>query len=81
MGPDIFAVLAPFAYAYLGTSAALLALPILVVSTLRRIDPRIVFAKLLKPIALAAATRNSLRCIPTALEAMKRGTAHPARTL
>jgi proton glutamate symport protein len=71
IGPDVYAVLAPFAYAYLAASAFLLAMPFLVVSMVLQLDPRIVLAKLLKPLALAAATRNSLVCIPTTLETMK----------
>jgi proton glutamate symport protein len=71
LGPEIYAILAPFAYAYLVASALLLVIPILAVSIGLRLDPRIVFAKLLKPIALGAATRNTLVCIPAALETMK----------
>jgi len=71
IGPDVYAVLAPFAYAYLAASALLLAMPFLVLSIVLQLDPRVVFAKLLKPLALAAATRNSLVCIPTTLETMK----------
>ena len=71
IGPDIYAVLAPFAYAYLVTSALLLLLTVCVVSVALRRDPRTVFAKLLKPIALGGATRNSLVCIPAVLETLK----------
>lgn len=70
-GPDIYVVLAPFAYTYLAANALLLVTPILVVSFVLRLGPRIVFAKFLKPLALAAATLNALICAPTVLETMK----------
>ncbi len=70
-GPDIYLVLAPFAYTYLAANALLLVLPILVVSFVLRVGPRVVFAKFLKPLALAVATLNALICAPTVLETMK----------
>jgi Na+/H+-dicarboxylate symporter len=72
LGPDIYAILAPFAYAFLATSAVLLLMPIVVVSVWLRRDPRLVFAKMLRPLALAVATRNALVCAPAALETMKK---------
>jgi len=71
LGPDIYVVLAPFAYTYLAANALLLVLPILVVSIVLRRGPRIVFAKFLKPLAFVAATRNALICAPTVLETLK----------
>lgn len=71
LGPDAYAVLAPFASAYLGASTLLLIMPIVVVSVALRRDPRRVFAKMLTPLALAVATRNALMCAPAALETMK----------
>ena len=70
LGPDAFAVLAPFAFAFLATSIVLIALPVFSMSLALRAKPGTVFAKLLKPLALAAATRNTLICAPTALETM-----------
>jgi Na+/H+-dicarboxylate symporter len=71
LGSDVYAVLAPFVYAFLATSILLLIMPIVVVSIGLRRDPRIVFSALLRPLALAVATRNALICAPAALEAMK----------
>jgi Na+/H+-dicarboxylate symporter len=71
LGPDVYAVLAPFAYAFLATTLVLLLMPIVVVSIGLRLDPRMVFAKMLRPLALAVATRNALMCAPAALETMK----------
>ncbi len=71
LGPDIYVVLAPFAYTYLAANALLLVIPILVVSIVLRRGPRIVFAKFLKPLAFVAATRNALICAPTVLETLK----------
>ena len=71
MGPDIYTILAPFAYAYLAASALLLVISLLVISIVLRVDPRKVIAKMLKPLAFAAATRNTLICAPVALETVK----------
>jgi proton glutamate symport protein len=70
LGSDVYSVLASFAYAFLAASAILLAIPIFGVSISLRLHVRVVFAKLLTPIALGAATRNSLVCIPAAIETM-----------
>jgi Na+/H+-dicarboxylate symporter len=43
-----------------------------------RADPRQVVVKMLKPLAFAAATRNSLICAPVALETMKEELQAPA---
>lgn len=71
LGPEIYVVLAPFAYAYFSASALLIIIAILGISISLRLDPRMVFAKFLKPLAFAAATRNTLICAPAALETMK----------
>jgi len=71
LGPDVYAVLAPFAYAFIAASVLLLVIPLLVISAALRVRPQTVFAKLLKPLALVVATRNALVCIPSALEALK----------
>jgi proton glutamate symport protein len=70
LGPDAFAVLAPFASAFLVTSIMLIALPIFCMSLSLRVPPREVLAVFMKPLALVAATRNALICVPTALETM-----------
>ena len=71
IGPDIYNVLAPFAYALLATGTLLLALPILAMSAALGRNPRSVLAKMLKPLALVVATRNALICVPAALETLK----------
>jgi Na+/H+-dicarboxylate symporter len=71
LGPDVFAVLAPFLYAFAATSALLLVMPIVVMSIRLRLAPGLVFAKALNPLALAIATRNALICAPAALETLK----------
>ena len=71
LGPEIYSVLAAFMYAFLAASALLLVIPILIVSMALRLDPRMVLAKMLKPLALVIATRNALICAPSALETLK----------
>jgi len=71
LGPDIYAVLAPFVYAYFAANALFVVIPVLIVSIVLGLNSRIVFARFLKPLALAAAARNTLVCAPAALETMK----------
>jgi Na+/H+-dicarboxylate symporter len=71
LGPDAFTVLALFAYAFLATSFLLLLTAILLSALSLRVAPATVFAALLKPMMLGASTRNTLICIPTALETLK----------
>jgi len=71
LGRDVYAILAPFAYAFITASTLLLVIPILVISVVLRLGPQTVFAKLLQPLALVVATRNSVICIPAALDALK----------
>lgn len=70
LGPDTFAVLAPFAFAFLVTSILLVTISIFCMSLSLRVRPKQVLVVFMKPLALAAATRNSLICVPTALETM-----------
>jgi proton glutamate symport protein len=71
LGPDAFVVLALFAYAFLATSLLLLSAVVLT-SALSLQEPLgAVFAALLRPIMLGASTRNTLICIPIALETLK----------
>jgi Na+/H+-dicarboxylate symporter len=71
LGPDAFSILALFTYAFLGTSLLLLSCAILVSALSLGAAPSAVFAALLKPMMLGASTRNTLICIPIALEALK----------
>jgi proton glutamate symport protein len=71
LGPDAFTVLALFAYAFVGASLLLLLVAILISSLRLRAPLGNVFAALLKPMMLGASTRNTLVCIPAALDALK----------
>lgn len=71
LGPDAFTALAMFAYAFLATSLLLLSCAILLSALTLRAAPSAVFAALLKPMMLGASTRNTLICIPIALETLK----------
>jgi Na+/H+-dicarboxylate symporter len=71
LGPDAFTALTLFAYPLLATGALLLlAVPPLCAFALRA-SPVSVFGALLKPVMLGASTRNSLICVPLALETLK----------
>jgi proton glutamate symport protein len=70
LGPDVYAVLVNFAYAFLATSFLILAAAIVLMALALRIGPATACAGMLAPIMLGAATRNSLVCIPLTLETM-----------
>jgi proton glutamate symport protein len=71
LGPAAFTILALFAYAFLATSLLLLLAAILLSALSLEAAPSTVFAALLKPMMLGASTRNTLVCIPIALETLK----------
>ena len=71
LGPDAFTALALFAYPFLATSFLLLLCAILLSALSLRAAPGPLFAALLKPMMLGASTRNTLICIPIALEALE----------
>ncbi|MGC1355500.1 MAG: cation:dicarboxylase symporter family transporter [Xanthobacteraceae bacterium] len=71
LGADAFRVLALFVYAFLATAFLLLSVAILLSALSLHVRPGTVFAALLKPMMLGASTRNTLVCIPIALEALK----------
>jgi Na+/H+-dicarboxylate symporter len=71
LGSDAFTALTLFAYPFLATGGLLLlAAPMLCAFALRA-SVASVFGVLLKPLMLAASTRNSLICVPLALETLK----------
>jgi Na+/H+-dicarboxylate symporter len=71
LGSDAFTALTLFAYPFLATGALLLlAAPMLCAFALHA-SVASVFGVLLKPLMLAASTRNSLICVPLALETLK----------
>jgi Na+/H+-dicarboxylate symporter len=71
MGPEIYAVLAMFSYAFVGVCLVVLLGALVVLSVALRVSPRSVFASMLKPMMLGASTRNTLVCVPLAIEVMK----------
>lgn len=71
IGPEIYAILAPFAYVFLITSVLLLAMSAAAISMVLQIRPGAVLSGMLKPLVLVIATRNALVCVPAALDALK----------
>jgi proton glutamate symport protein len=71
LGPETFSVLALFAYAFLATSFLILLAAVLLSALSLSAPVGAVFTALLKPMMLGASTRNTLVCIPSALEALK----------
>ena len=71
LGPDVFSALALFAYGFIAAAAVLLVATMLVCAIALRASPVRVAAALLKPVMLGASTRNSLICIPLALDTLK----------
>jgi Na+/H+-dicarboxylate symporter len=71
LGPEAFTVLELFAYAFLATSLLLLSAAVLFSALSLGAPLGAVFSALLKPMMLGASTRNTLVCIPSALEALK----------
>jgi len=70
LGPDAFTALKLFAYPFLATGTVLLlAVPVIAALALR-VPLGSVFSALLKPVMLGASTRNSLICVPLALETL-----------
>jgi len=71
LGPDVYAVLAVFAVALLATSLLIFAAIIGLICLTLRVGPLTATANILGPLLLAAATSNTLICIPLALDTMK----------
>jgi proton glutamate symport protein len=70
-GPEVFTILAMFACAILLTSLLVIVGTFLIVTLWLRLPAGVVFASMLRPTMLAAATSNALVCIPTALSTMR----------
>lgn len=70
LGSDVYEVLSLFSYAFLATSLLVLAAAIMTVSAVLHLRPATALTSLLRPMMLGAATRNTLVCIPLALETM-----------
>ncbi len=71
VGLDIFVMLAMFTYAFVAISVIVVVGSIIVVAISLRLNPVGVFTTFLKPLMLGVATRNTLVCVPLALETMK----------
>jgi proton glutamate symport protein len=70
MGSEVYEVLSLFSYAFLATSLLILAAAIVAVAIALHLHPVTALKGLLRPMMLGAATRNTLVCIPLALETM-----------
>jgi Na+/H+-dicarboxylate symporter len=70
IGPDVYAVLAAFAYAFFATNLLILLAAITLMAFALRTKPTAIFSGMLAPMMLGAATRNTLVCIPLAIETM-----------
>jgi proton glutamate symport protein len=71
LGPDAFTALKLFAYPFLVTSTLLLLAALVVAALALHARPVRVFSALVKPVMLGASTRNSLICVPLALETLE----------
>jgi Na+/H+-dicarboxylate symporter len=69
-GSDVFVVLARFSYAFAAVSVVVLGLSVILTSIALRLSFAETLARLFRPIMLGAATRNTLACIPSAMETM-----------
>jgi proton glutamate symport protein len=72
LGPRVYAVLAHFSYIFFGLSVVILLLSIVVLAIALRLGLPVTFARFSRPLMVAAATRNTLACIPIAVETMTR---------
>ncbi|HEY1371601.1 MAG TPA: cation:dicarboxylase symporter family transporter [Candidatus Binatia bacterium] len=71
LGPDAFTALKLFAYPFLATSALLLLAALAVSALALHARPARIFSALVKPVMLGASTRNSLICVPLALDTLE----------
>ena len=70
IGSDVYAVLAVFAYAFIATNLIILVAAIGLMAFALRSPLSTIFAGMLAPMMLGAATRNTLVCIPLAIETL-----------
>jgi Na+/H+-dicarboxylate symporter len=70
LGPRVYLVLAHFSYIFFGLSAVILVLAIIILATVLHQDVPLTFARFSRPLMIAAATRNTLACIPISVETM-----------
>jgi proton glutamate symport protein len=72
LGPRVYVVLAHFSLVFFSLGAVMLGLCVVVLAIALRVDVSLAFARFSKPLMVAAATRNTLACIPIAVETMTR---------
>ncbi len=80
LGPRAYVVLANFSYVFFALSAVILILSILVLAVALRLNLQLTFGHFTKPLMVAAATRNTLACIPIAVDTMTRELRAPRET-
>ncbi len=69
-GPEIFLILADFLALFLVLSGVLIGLSIVAIALSLGLSIRQTFVAMLKPLSLAAATRNTIACVPMAVEVL-----------
>jgi proton glutamate symport protein len=72
LGPKVYVALAHFSYVFFSLSAAVLIVSIVILATALRLKLTWTFGHFSRPLMVAAATRNTLACIPIAVETMTR---------
>jgi Na+/H+-dicarboxylate symporter len=70
LGPRVYVALAGFSYVFFGLSAAVLIISIAVLAATLRLNLVMTFTRFSRPLMVAAATRNTLACIPISVETM-----------
>jgi Na+/H+-dicarboxylate symporter len=70
IGPRVYVVLAHFSIVFFSLSAVILLLSIVILAIAVRLNVPTTFARFSRPLMVAAATRNTLACIPIAVETM-----------
>jgi proton glutamate symport protein len=72
LGPSVYVVLAHFSYVFFSLSAVILIVSLFTLAIALRVTVQLTFARFSRPLMVAAATRNTLACIPVAVETMTR---------
>jgi Na+/H+-dicarboxylate symporter len=70
LGPSVYVVLADFSYVFFGLSAVVLVVCIALLAAALRLGLPATLAQFSRPLMVAAATRNTIACIPVAVETM-----------
>jgi proton glutamate symport protein len=70
LGSRVYVVLAHFSIVFFSLSAVILLVSIVILAIALRLNVSATFARFSRPLMVAAATRNTLACIPIAVETM-----------